>query len=70
MYLPVRPNCAGAYFHEHCRLTIGVRGLDDSCITFDHVYTFNSTTIFNWSVAWNRFSILFLLSPRQYEPVT
>jgi len=24
-------------------------------ITFDHVYTFNSTTIFNWSVAWNRF---------------
>jgi Carboxypeptidase regulatory-like domain/TonB dependent receptor len=24
-------------------------------ITFDHVYTFNSTTIFNWSIAWNRF---------------
>ncbi|HEX5081794.1 MAG TPA: carboxypeptidase-like regulatory domain-containing protein [Blastocatellia bacterium] len=24
-------------------------------VTFDHVYTFNSTTIFNWSVAWNRF---------------
>jgi len=24
-------------------------------ITFDHVYTFNPTTIFNWSVAWNRF---------------
>jgi carboxypeptidase family protein len=24
-------------------------------ITFDHVYTFNATTIFNWSVAWNRF---------------
>ncbi|MBI3425609.1 MAG: TonB-dependent receptor [Acidobacteria bacterium] len=24
-------------------------------ITFDHVYTLNSTTIFNWSVAWNRF---------------
>ncbi len=24
-------------------------------ITFDHVYTFNSTTILNWSVAWNRF---------------
>ncbi|MGH9841363.1 MAG: carboxypeptidase regulatory-like domain-containing protein, partial [Blastocatellia bacterium] len=24
-------------------------------ITFDHVYTFNSTTIFNWSAAWNRF---------------
>jgi len=24
-------------------------------VTFDHVYTFNSTTIFNWSIAWNRF---------------
>jgi hypothetical protein len=24
-------------------------------IAFDHVYTFNSTTIFNWSVSWNRF---------------
>lgn len=24
-------------------------------LTFDHVYTFNSTTIFNWSIAWNRF---------------
>src|SRR5262245_15244403 len=24
-------------------------------ITFDHVYAFTSTTIFNWSVAWNRF---------------
>jgi hypothetical protein len=24
-------------------------------VTFDHVYTFNATTIFNWSVAWNRF---------------
>ncbi len=24
-------------------------------IIFDHVYTFNSTTIFNWSIAWNRF---------------
>src|SRR5262245_48154909 len=24
-------------------------------LTFDHVYNFNSTTIFNWSVAWNRF---------------
>ena len=24
-------------------------------IIFDHVYTFSSTTIFNWSVAWNRF---------------
>ncbi|NOT63454.1 MAG: hypothetical protein HOP19_24855, partial [Acidobacteria bacterium] len=24
-------------------------------LTFDHVYTVNSTTIFNWSVAWNRF---------------
>ena len=24
-------------------------------VTFDHVYTFNPTTIFNWSVAWNRF---------------
>jgi Carboxypeptidase regulatory-like domain len=24
-------------------------------ITFDHVYTINSTTIFNWSIAWNRF---------------
>jgi Carboxypeptidase regulatory-like domain/TonB dependent receptor len=24
-------------------------------ITFDHVYTLNSTTIFNWSIAWNRF---------------
>ena len=22
-------------------------------VTFDHVYTFNSTTIFNWSIAWN-----------------
>jgi hypothetical protein len=24
-------------------------------VTLDHVYTFNATTIFNWSVAWNRF---------------
>ncbi len=24
-------------------------------LIFDHVYTFNSTTIFNWSIAWNRF---------------
>jgi len=24
-------------------------------IIFDHVYTFNSTTILNWSIAWNRF---------------
>jgi hypothetical protein len=24
-------------------------------VTFDHVYTLNSTTIINWSVAWNRF---------------
>jgi hypothetical protein len=24
-------------------------------VTFDHVYTLNSTTILNWSVAWNRF---------------
>lgn len=24
-------------------------------IAFDHVYTFNPTTIFNWSISWNRF---------------
>lgn len=29
---------------------------ENIAMAFDHVYTINSTTIFNWSVSWNRFN--------------
>jgi hypothetical protein len=29
---------------------------ENIAIAFDHVYTINSTTLFNWSVSWNRFN--------------
>jgi hypothetical protein len=55
-YTNFAPEDRGDWVYETARGLL-VAGLvrKNIGLTFDHVYTFNSTTIFNWSVAWNRF---------------
>jgi hypothetical protein len=55
-YTNFAPEDRGDWVYETAR-GLQVAGLvrKNIGLTFDHVYTFNSTTIFNWSVAWNRF---------------
>ncbi|HEX9000358.1 MAG TPA: carboxypeptidase regulatory-like domain-containing protein [Blastocatellia bacterium] len=55
-YTNFAPEDRGDWTYETAR-GLQVAGLvrKNIGITFDHVYTFNSTTIFNWSIAWNRF---------------
>jgi hypothetical protein len=55
-YSNFAPEDRGDWVYETAR-GLQVAGLvrKNIGVTFDHVYTFNSTTIFNWSVAWNRF---------------
>lgn len=50
------PEDRGDWVYETAR-GLQIAGLvrKNIAIAFDHVYTFNSTTIFNWSVSWNRF---------------
>jgi hypothetical protein len=55
-YSNFNPEDRGDWTYESARgLQVGGLVRKNIGITFDHVYTFNSTTIFNWSVAWNRF---------------
>ncbi len=55
-YTNFAPEDRGDWVYETARGLL-VAGLvrKNIGLTFDHVYTFNSTTIFNWSIAWNRF---------------
>jgi hypothetical protein len=55
-YSNFAPEDRGDWVYETAR-GLQVAGLvrKNIAIAFDHVYTFNSTTIFNWSVSWNRF---------------
>ena len=56
-YSNFNPEDRGDWTYETARGLLLQNGLvrKNIAVTFDHVYTFNSTTIFNWSVAWNRF---------------
>lgn len=55
-YSNFNPEDRGDWTYETARgLLVGGLVRKNIAITFDHVYTFNSTTIFNWSIAWNRF---------------
>ena len=55
-YSNFQPEDRGDWVYETAR-GLQVAGLvrKNIAVAFDHVYTFNSTTIFNWSVSWNRF---------------
>ncbi|MFN0121881.1 MAG: carboxypeptidase regulatory-like domain-containing protein, partial [Blastocatellia bacterium] len=55
-YTNFAPEDRGDWTYETAR-GLQVAGLvrKNIAMTFDHVYTFSSTTIFNWSVSWNRF---------------
>jgi hypothetical protein len=55
-YSNFAPEDRGDWVYETAR-GLQVAGLvrKNIAIAFDHVYTFNSTTIFNWSISWNRF---------------
>ncbi|MFN7928627.1 MAG: TonB-dependent receptor [Blastocatellia bacterium] len=55
-YTNFSPEDRGDWTYETARgLQMGALVRKNIGITFDHVYTVNSTTIFNWSIAWNRF---------------
>ena len=55
-YSNFNPEDRGDWTYESARgLQVGGLVRKNIGLTFDHVYTFNSTTIFNWSIAWNRF---------------
>jgi hypothetical protein len=55
-YSNFNPEDRGDWTYETARgLQQGGLVRRNVALTFDHVYTFNPTTIFNWSVAWNRF---------------
>ena len=55
-YSNFNPEDRGDWTYETARgLQVGGLVRKNIGITFDHVYTFNATTNFNWSIAWNRF---------------
>ena len=55
-YSNFNPEDRGDWTYETARgLQVGGLVRKNIGIAFDHVYTFNSTTIFNWSIGWNRF---------------
>ncbi len=55
-YSNFNPEDRGDWTYESARgLQVGGLVRKNIGMIFDHVYTFNSTTIFNWSVGWNRF---------------
>ncbi len=55
-YSNFQPEDRGDWVYETARgLLIAGLVRKNVAVAFDHVYTFNSTTIFNWSVSWNRF---------------
>lgn len=55
-YSNFNPEDRGDWTYETARgLQVGGLVRKNIGLTFDHVYTLTSTTIFNWSVAWNRF---------------
>jgi hypothetical protein len=55
-YSNFQPEDRGDWVYETARgLLIAGLVRKNIAVAFDHVYTFNSTTIFNWSISWNRF---------------
>ena len=55
-YSNFNPEDRGDWTYETARgLQVGGLVRKNIGVTFDHVYTLNSTTILNWSIAWNRF---------------
>jgi hypothetical protein len=55
-YSNFQPEDRGDWVYETARgLLIAGLVRKNVAVAFDHVYTFNSTTIFNWSISWNRF---------------
>ncbi len=55
-YSNFQPEDRGDWTYETAR-GLQIAGLvrKNIAVAFDHVYTFNSTTIFNWNISWNRF---------------